>query len=372
MNKFKSILIYFSRFLGYWVGYLFRHELEEIQIFSQPDCHWFVGYYDVVCIYKEKLFFHEVKGRHIKSPKKCEIKYVDMNSNSIGKISTSHAVNWQLGSRLQVCGTDLVFNDIIDGLQVHRILDLENGEERLIEFPFWLKNKERDMTVTIDYERLWKTRKGYGYRGTIKDDLKGCVAIYNYNGDKKHRSISLNRICCDLNLETGGYLNHVIANQNFSFILTTYNLQNEQGRRVVPILYDFENDQLSSFEPGRAFSHPAFISNSDIGYFDGNGYCTIDLRTYLKDYIMKTDLDGHPTFLSPSYFVTDTYPDKFSKMKIYSYRNGRTDTIIQLFSHPMYQGDARCDLHPKYSKGNIIFDIPKSGGRAFGITKVSD
>ena len=127
----------------------------------------------------------------------------------------------------ELCGTDLVFNDIIDGLQVHRILDLESGEEKLIKFPFWLKNKHRDITITMDYERLWKTRKGYGYSGRIRDDLKDCVAIYNYNGDKKHNSISLTRICSDLNLETGGYLNHVIANKGFSFILTTYNLQSK-------------------------------------------------------------------------------------------------------------------------------------------------
>ena len=70
MRKFKSILIYFSRFLGYWVACLFRHESEEIQIFSQPDCHWFVGYYDVACSYKEKYFFTRLKEdilNHLKS-----------------------------------------------------------------------------------------------------------------------------------------------------------------------------------------------------------------------------------------------------------------------------------------------------------------
>lgn len=369
MFNLKHKLIYGTRTLGYAYSRMFLSKKRNYQVFSKPGFDWFTGYYDVECVYQDEIFFHEVCDGNVSAPKSCKIMSLDLATARTKEIAVSHAVNWQLGSRLQVCGTDLVFNDIVEGQQVHRIVDLETEEQQLVDFPFWLKNKARDITITIDFERLWSERKGYGYFGRLHESLRNCVAICNYMGNKRYSSVDVDRICDELNLTPGGYLNHVIANDDFSYILTTYNLNLGSRRAVIPIVYNVQGDILSTFDPGMTFSHPSFISKYGIGYFDGSGYCSIDLISVDKEYLLTTRLDGHPTFFNHSEFITDTYPNKYSRMQIYSVSDGRKKNIANLYNHPRYQGDSRCDLHPKLSDGYIIFDLPEQKSRGFAIAK---
>jgi hypothetical protein len=367
----KSQLIKISRFLGWVFFSIFKQNDNAFKIHSYPGKHWFIGYYDVISIRNNLLYFHEVDILQSRTPKNCKLMALDLETFQVSELATSNAVNWQLGSRLQVCKDDIVFNDCSSGKLVHKIINLMDGMETLCDFPFWLKSKEFNLTFSIDFQRLWAERRGYGYLGTMPSNLKDSLVILDYNGTKMLRTIKIARIVNELHFPEGGYLNHVIANENYSIILTTYNIEKRGKRLVLPVIYNMRENKLTTFSPGNTFSHPTFVGSDCLFYFDGSGYVKYNLTTKNRVYYLRTVKDGHPTFFNENRFLTDTYPDKYSKMSVYEINCGN---IIQHLDHinpPKFFGDQRCDLHPRLQEDLLLVDLAFRHGRAIGVKKLN-
>ena len=372
MHHLKRKLIFLTRLLGWLVCAPFQKKVKNSSVYSKKGKHWFVGYYDINCLRNEILYFHEVdKNSHL-SPKKCNIMALNTNTGEVDKITETRAVNWQLGSRLNICEDEMVFNDIVENKLVHRTINLGSGKTKLYPMPYWLKNKRQDFTITMDYQRLWEERPGYGYDGKIHNDYKNCITIFNFQCTKQIASLRLERIIQELKLIGEGYLNHVIANFGASKIITTYNFNEGNSRRVVPIVYDVALNKLSTFNPGPTFSHPCFIDTKTIGYYDGDGYVSFDLQSRGKTTIYPTKRDGHPTFLNDTEFLTDSYPDKFSQMEVYLFRAGVKHTLFKHINPPWFIGDGRCDLHPRVYDSTLVVDLSLRNGRAIQLSALEN
>lgn len=367
MYEFKKKLIYLTRLFGWLAQAPIRRNLKNGKVYSKKGKHWFVGYYDINCLRNGILYFHEVDNYLKSSPKECNIIALNINTGVIDTISKSRAVNWQIGARLNIVEDEIVFNDVVDNQLVHRAINCNSGKSEIYPVPYWLKNKKQDLTITIDFQRLWSERPGYGYYGEMRDNFKNSITILNYNCTKKIVSLSLKRIIQELNLSKGGYLNHLIANFDASIIITTYNLNEGSSRRVVPVVYDVVLDKVSSFDPGLTFSHPSFIDTQTIGYFDGDGYVSRNLQSGERKSIYITKRDGHPTFVNGTEFLTDSYPDKFSQMEVYFYKSGKKQTLFRHVNPPWYVGDNRCDLHPRVFNDKLIVDVSLFNGRAIQV-----
>jgi len=366
----KIKLIRISRFLGWFIFSIFKRKTIGLRVHSKKGMHWFIGYYDVRSIRNNQLYFHEVSVMPKNDTQKCKIMSLNLKTNKVRELYSSYAVNWQLGSRLQLYGDDLAFNDCVNGKLIHRVINLNNKVEIFCDVPFWSKNIEMDFTFTIDFERLWSERRGYGYYGKMASELKDAIGILDYNCKNTLSIIKLERIQKELRLPQGGYLNHIVMNDNCSLILTTYNFENKYKRFVQPVIYDLIADKIYTFNPGATFSHPAFIGTNKIGYFDGSGYVHFDLNTKNRFYYFKTKSDGHPTFLPNGNLITDTYPNKYSKMEVYEFSSGKKIEHLKHFNPPPFHGDNRCDLHPRYENELLLMDLPFLGGRAIGSKKL--
>ncbi len=367
MHKIKEFLIKITRLIGWIFLSLKKKKENEVLILSNKKKHWFLGYYDVLLKRNSELFFHEVDIKEKKIPSKCKIMSINLQTMKTHKIANSQAVNWQLGSRLQIHGNDLVFNDCVSNKLCHYIYNLNKKDYIFCDTPFWSKNIKLNLTFTLDFGRLFQERPGYGYRGQMRSDLRDTLAILNYDCSEVLYLFHINQICSELSLPKNGYLNHIITNNDCSKIITTYNI-NKNGKRIVfPILLSISDLSLSTFDAGSTFSHPTFINQNKIFFFDGKGYVIIDLTNQIKKYLYKTKKDGHPTYIGKKHFITDTYPDKFSKMSIYEYKNGKIKNIFDHLNPPNYYGDNRCDFHPRVYKNSIILDLPYFSGRAIGV-----
>ncbi len=79
--------------------------------------------------------------------------------------------------------------------------------------------------------------------------------------------------------------------------------------------------------------------------------------------------DGHPTvFADGKRVVADSYPNRMGNMSLYigGLNNDHTlKKIGKIRSHPGYQMELRCDLHPRISNRHnlIICDAPFNDGR---------
>jgi hypothetical protein len=86
--------------------------------------------------------------------------------------------------------------------------------------------------------------------------------------------------------------------------------------------------------------------------------------------------DGHCSF-SPDgrWVLTDTYPDRhnYQTLKVYNIKGSYEVLIGRYHSEPLFRGEIRCDLHPRWSRegGEICFDSVHEGNRKVYIADVS-
>lgn len=124
--------------------------------------------------------------------------------------------------------------------------------------------------------------------------------------------------------------------------------------------------------------------NSDkvFGYlrhYGKDGFYFIDTNT--NEFTECTTLsnlrsgDGHPSY-NKGRIVIDTYPDKSRMQHLYLYdiEENKVFDILELFQNVKYQGESRCDLHPRFSSDGtrIYFDTVYSGKRTLSYIDISN
>ena len=302
--------------------------------------------------------------------------------NNFNKITTTKTWNLQQGCMLQWLGPDfkekIIYNDLYKNKYVSKIYNLKNKNTKIIDFPIYTINKKGTYALSINFSRLNRLRKGYGYNN-LKDLTKGIkhpdndgIWLLDIENNNKKLIISFNDIFIFENNEkmenSEHRFNHLDFNPSgnrFSFIHRwTYN--NETHSRLLTA--DINGENIYCLSDNKMVSHTCWKNNNQLLAWARNEnnkdqYQLFEDRTENKKIIGKNILneDGHPSY-SPDrrYILTDTYPDRkrFRKLIIYDTKTKEKYILGKFFASFKYINENRCDLHPRWSRDGkyISFD----------------
>ena len=348
--------------------------------------HYFVGYYDVDPLDSlgENILCHRVSTKYTKfvEPEVGEVGLMSIRENKFTPLAKTHALNWQLGSRVQWLTDDkIIFNDIEDNIQCAKVFNIKTKKfVKTLKRSFWAISPNKKIGASLNFFRISKKRPGYGYPGKNIDKDHEIFTLYSIDKDEIIFGITLESIMERINYscpdDLDPYLNHVAWSPCSTKVLTIFHVAETKktARKIYPVVIDYKNNKFELIHDNGYFSHHVWINNDEIlAYIKiKNRPCfavwnALDGWKEVKNSMPL--LDGHPVPLENSNkIVVDSYPDRLGRMSLYI---GSTDSkkplkkIAIIINQSGYIGALRCDLHPRVSSNNkfIICDIPEKDER---------
>lgn len=395
--------------------------------------HCFFGYYDKSPWdgTDQYLLAHRVDFAH-RLPKLGEgadICLIDTEIEDGFEILTeTTAWNFQLGSMLQWVGPDydrFLYNDIEDGRLVSRIHGLDSTLRRTINHPVYTVNPDGKTAVTIDFERLHRTRTGYGYSVTNDSPTGDIQRIPEGDGlsriDLKTAEneliVSYQRLqsVSPVKSMAGGphWINHVTFSPSGQRIAFLHRWRMSNGgtyTRLFTVRTD--GSELRCLIDSGKVTHYNWRSDDQllawtrqqesISDAAKQGWFDLPLVRHLVDILRRVEIpswirqnvigdqyylynlpqgesrpvgtgildrDGHPSF-SPDgrWLVTDTYPDNNDNrhLCLYDLETSQRLELGTFHSPPtVNKTPYRCDLHPRWNRSGteICFDSMHEGTR---------
>lgn len=304
----------------------------------------------------------------------------------------SFSYTWQQGCRAQwVSDRRLVYNFFEDGKYKCGLFDITKSKLMdIYDYPVQDSYLEQ-YYLSINYARIMNLRPDYGYRNLpllsdsqIKDLKSDGIWKVDFATGSGSLILTLKEICDIEPKKTFNNalhkVNHVMIapdGKGFIFIHRWY----IGLRRYDRLIYsDFKSLKVLSAED--MVSHMCWIDSDTVfGYLrhnGENGFYFIKLSTC--EFSVCTALtnlgngDGHPSSWG-DWIVVDTYPDKSRLQHLYLYNRFTEQVIpvIELFQGIKYQGESRCDLHPRFSPDGdrVYFDTVYNGSRRLAYIDVS-
>lgn len=348
-----------------------------VKISPSDEYEYFFGYYDKSPwdITNRYMISMRVKNAH-KVPdsiEKAEIVVFDTkNDNKMEIIGVTNCWNTQQGCMAQWLAPDfsekIIYNDFRDNKYVSIVYNFKKKkEEKVYDMPIYDISKNGEFALTLDFSRLHRLRKGYGY-ANIEEKTKNekcpdetCV----WKIDLKTGKICSVLKYVDLyNFETRNDMinaehkvNHIMINPggNRFMLLHRWFKHGEKYTRLVTL--DVNGKNLYNLSDDNFVSHCCWKNDEEILSFlnkknSGNHYYLMKDKT--KDFIVEwpeLKTDGHCTY-SPNgdYVITDTYPNRKRMAYVYLCQEGeKSIEISKVFAPFKYDNDVRCDLHPRWS-----------------------
>jgi len=347
-----------------------------IQLTPNDGYEYFFGYYDkspwdisnryVLCL-KVKRTYKDV------APKEpANIVLIDTkNDNEIKVLGQTHAWNVQQGCMLQWLGPDfkdkIIFNDFRDNHYCSVILSINNHEEKIFDMPIYSVNKSANFALTLDFSRLHRLRKGYGY-SNIPDKTKG-ILIPNgpciWRVDLKYGSIKpiiyYNDLYCfesrDDMISAEHKVNHIMISPNGKRFMFLHRWIKKQKKYSRLITCDADGSNMYNLLDHDMVSHCSWKNDEEIIVFAnmkkiGVGYYLLKDKSHKFKHLWPGLVqDGHPSY-SPnlSLVVTDSYPNRIRMSNVYCMTENDNPLIVaKVFMPFKYDNETRCDLHPRWS-----------------------
>ncbi len=345
-----------------------------------PKFHWF-GYYD-------KLQFDptgryalgmEVDFEH-RSPRADDAIRLGMVDTAGGdrwiELGESRAWNWQQGSMLQWLpgsSSEVIWNDRQGSRFVSHILDVRTRKRRTLDSPVYSLSPDARTAITTDFRRLNDTRPGYGYAGL--PDPNAAVAAPSDAGiwrvdlrtGREQLIISLADALKAPTNEgdwTGAkhWFNHLLFSPDGSRFIFLHRWRGpKEGRSFATRMFTASADgkDLHVLDPYGRTSHfiwrdPKHVlawawhpSNGEKFYLYEDGTSNVEV---IAPDVMT--VNGHCSYLPGGrWILNDTYPDRERNQNPYLYdtRAGTRRWLGHFRSPAEYQGEWRCDLHPRFS-----------------------
>lgn len=365
-----------------------ENKLDCIEI---PGHETFFGYYDKSPSNDENyilVYATEYSTSKTPSPEhSIKLCLYDVAIKKYEIVSEINAYNWQQASRAQWISTDeFIFNDFLEE-EKHYVSKIYSIKEKSITctLPYPIQDSFKDeYFLSINYSRLMTLRPDYGYRNL--NETQG-FSLPSYNEDGIHRFtingsseliISIQDVLdFDFTNDTEykHKLNHVMISPDGEMFIFMHRYIYKGKRHDRLILASSDGKLLKILANNGMVSHCAWLNNTQVvGYLRGNdgkdGYWVIDIQTGCMDPYLQQELDsygdGHPT-VGLNSFVTDTYPNKSrmqTLMKVDT-QSGKVEKLGEFFHGFKFDGETRCDLHPRVSLCNrfVFFDSVFSGKR---------
>ncbi len=348
------------------------------------DSHYFFGYFDRSPWAPDgtRLLAHRSSftARQPRFGEPAEVGTVE--GGVFTPLAETRAWCWQLGSHLQwLDGNRIIFNDVEKDRHVSRILDLQTGAVRTVDFPVYCISPDRKSALSVNFSRLDRERPGYGYPGltgpTIEHGHPDFDSIWRVDLEKNSAKLilPLQRIVEEFPangaLTTANWFNHLLFSpdgERFGFI-HRYRVYRRSGMRFyVTRLFTARSDGTELWELPVA-GHASHYTWPDAGHLiahcrhsgDDNQYHLFRDRdddfceTIARDRLPK---DGHCSF-SPRgrWLLTDSYPNANEERTLHLF-DTETQTAYEIGAFKTdvsYPPPTRCDLHPRWSPdGNFV------------------
>ena len=303
-------------------------------------------------------------------------------------ISTS-SYNWQQGARLHWLNDELfIYNDFNseDSRYVAKVVNAQSLE-KVKEFSLPVQDSfGTNYFLSLNYRRLMSLRPDYGYRNLPDLSTREVSSLDNdgiwrvdYETGNSTLLVSLAQICKVDSLpifqEALHKANHVMISPNGKRFIFMHRYLVGKRRFDRLFLADSETGELNLLSDFGMVSHCFWADNNTVlGYMRGpqgvDGYWllnvdSVEFKAFEHGKLSQYG-DGHP-HVSGDWFITDTYPDK-SRMQhliLCNWKTGEVREIGEFFHGFQFQGESRCDLHPRFSKDGktVFFDSVFTGER---------
>lgn len=367
---------------------------------SPNDAEYFFGYYDKSPwdISDRYMIALKVKNAH-KVPDSIEegeiVVFDTKNNNEIEVIGKTHCWNSQQGCMAQWLAPDfktrIIYNDFRNNKYVSVVYNFkEKKEERVYDIPVYDVAKNGEFALSLDFSRLHRLRKGYGYANieelTKKEKCPDKTCIWKLNL-KTGEISSVVKYTDIANFETREEMkgaehkvNHIMINPsgNRFMVLHRWFKNNEKFTRLVTM--NIDGTDMYNLSDDNFVSHCCWKNDEEILSFlrkkeTSDHYYLMKDKT--KDYKMfweELNTDGHCTY-SPDgkYIITDTYPNRKRIAAVYLCQEEKKSTqLVRVFSPFKYDNDTRCDLHPRWNhKGDkVCIDSVHEGKKELYITEI--
>ncbi len=368
--------------------------------FSVPNKHTFFGYYDKNPFCKNNIFVLATVAPFInRSPNendKLIIGYFKWDKNNtfhpIGKTTTWC---WQQSCRLQwlppnedvlVIYNKLVNNrygSIVQNIKTKKIVSKHSVAIYDID-------KKGENALTLNFSRLGRLRPGYGYVNIPDDTLHQLTpehdGVWIYNLLKREKKLLfslkfLSKLDPLPSMESAEhYINHLSfcpCGNRFMFFHLWLKKIKRYSRLITA---DIKGKEIHILNNEGMVSHYTWKTCNDLLVYSyhkdtGTNYHTYndingEKSVFAKDILKE---DGHPSFSPNGNLITDTYPDKYGERKLLLLRSDNELFEIGRFYSPLkYQGETRCDLHPRWDRlgQKICFDSVHEGMRKMYILEM--
>jgi len=373
-------------------------------ITREPGYHWF-GYYDKLQFDPTSRYVlgMEVRFQHRSPTAQDEIRVgmVDLaDGDRWIDLGRSRAWCWQQGCMLQwVPGTagTVIWNDRDGDRYVARLLDISTGKQWTIPSPVYALAPDGRTAVVPDFRRIQDMRPGYGYAGLAdpwRDELapegSGIWSVDLATGAAE-QIVSLARIAA-IPFPHGDFatakhwVNHLLYNTDgtrfeflhrwrhgdgpFSTRMFTANpdgsdlrVVDDYGQTSHFIWRDAQHILAWAWHPSHGEAFYLYEDGSREVQVVGAGVMTVN---------------GHCTYLPGNdWILNDTYPDaqRLQHLYLYQVSSGRRVALAGLPAPAEYQGEWRCDLHPRASGDGrqVVIDSAHDGrGRQMYLLEVDE
>ncbi|MGF1793909.1 glycosyl transferase [Photobacterium profundum] len=397
-KSFYSRLVY----LKARKSYRFKSDLPLEAVSSLDGLESFFGYYDKSPVSEDGLVIvHLTDSPTNTLPEmqdNIEVAVIDKKTHKVLLKLDSKTYNWQQGTRAHWLTNDLfIFNDVdkLGKRYISRVFSV-NKQKEVMTFDHPVQDSfDSDFFLSINYRRLMAMRPDYGYRNLPKlnqqevestnDD--GVWRVDFVSGESR-LLLSIDDVkLVDKNKEFDGALhklNHITISptgKQFIFLHRYF-----VGKRRIDrlMLAGTDGSTIKTLANFGMVSHCFWADESTVlGYLRGpNGkdtYWLIDVDsgefTHYANGALDQYGDGHPHVVG-DWFITDTYPDKarMQYLLLCNWKTGEVKQIGEFFHGFNFNGETRCDLHPRLSKDGktVFFDSVFSGKRQLYSMELSE
>jgi hypothetical protein len=269
---------------------------------------------------------------------------------------------------------------------VSHILDVKTGKQRSLPAPVYGISPDARWAVHPDFRRIHDTRPGYGYAG-IPDpnkqvDAPDDAGIWRVDlrTGKHELIIPLSKVAAIPNAhdEMKGakhWFNHLLVAPDGKRFIFLHRWQRPGQLTFLTRMFTSNPDgtDLYVVDPYGQTSHFIWRDSQHILAWarhpsHGDKFYLYEDRTD-KVEVVGPDVmtvNGHCTYLPDKrWILNDTYPDAQRNQNPYLYevKTGRRVPLGHFPSPAEYNGEFRCDLHPRYSPDGkkVVIDSPHGG-----------
>ena len=366
----------------------------------QDGEQYFFGYYDKSPWDASNRYMLCLRAAHCDAPAPnlpAELLLIDtQNASSIEVLGRTHAWNVQQGCMLQWLGPDyksrILFNDFREGRYCSVIYDMATRSEiKTLPMAVYTVSSDGKTALSADFSRLHRLRPGYGY-SNLPDETESqpipdspCVWRMDLESGEVTPILKYTDLAAfEPRPEMTGAvhkINHLMINPSGTRFMALHRWFVGQKKFTRLITCDMDGQNLYNLSDDDFVSHCNWLDDQTILSYcrrrgQGDGYYQLtDLTGECKRRWSGLDTDGHMS-LSPDgkRIVTDTYPNQRRVSTVYVMHGDSVQPAAKVFSPFRYDGDLRCDLHPRWSRdGKIIaFDSTHDGKRGLYIVPAPD